>query len=686
VGNVTNGIPLVITDSLPSGFSYVAFISASLNGTNYVATNSFISVSTSNLAEPVFTINRAILPNQSCLITFDAKVASTNALGTYYNQAEMTYGSVSLPPTPLAPVTVQSNPVLSWSSISPLVYGVAITTNNALYPTSNVPGSFAFAPTNGAILPVGTNSLVANFTPSNTTSYASGTITNTVVITKAILTTTCQPTNKVYGQTNPPLSYLLTGFVNGENSNSLTTQPVASTTVILSTPVGVYTNAITASGGTASNYSFTYVPANFTVTKAVSTVAMSGTTSFTYGGSAQGPDSNTKTGSTGGVTYSYSGAGGTLYGPSATKPTLVGSYTATATLAADSNYEGATSSASGFSIVKDGSTISVTGFTSFTYSGVSQGPGTISKTGSSGAVTYSYSGAGGTSYVASATKPTEVGSYEVTASLEPDSNYDGATSTAYGFRILAKPITITADPKSKISGESDPTLTSQFTVGSIEPRDALSGSLNRVEGETPGKYAITSTLSNGNYAITFVSADLTILDGVNPTANEDRLVPVPIKTSKFHVLEVLANDTDLLKRSLTVTAVSALSELGGTVELRGGWILYTPPAGLVSGVEDSFTYTLSNGVGSAQGTVYLLAVEWAMTDAMNILSVTDSASGKDVTFSAIPNFVYEVFATSSIAPANWSKLGDYTADAQGILRVNDVAAGSSRFYRMRSQP
>jgi hypothetical protein len=75
-----------------------------------------------------------------------------------------------------------------------------------------------------------------------------------------------------------------------------------------------------------------------------------------------------------------------------------------------------------------------------------------------------------------------------------------------------------------------------------------------------------------------------------------------------------------------------------------------------------------------------------MTDAMNILSVTDSALGKDVTFSAIPNFVYEVFATSSLTPANWSKLGDYTADAQGILRVNDVAAGSSRFYRMRSQP
>ena len=337
-------------------------------------------------------------------------------------------------------------------------------------------------------------------------------------------------------------------------------------------------------------------------------------------------------------------------------------------------------------ITKASSTVTMTGSASFTYSGAPQGPDTSDTTGSTGGVTYGYAGTSGTSYVPSTIKPTDVGSYEATATLAADSNYDGATSSAYGFTISPRPVTITADPKSKISGDSDPTLTSQFTVGSIEGRDVLSGSLIRAEGETPGKYAIISTFSNGNYAITFVSADLTILDGVNPTANEDRLVPVPIKTSKFHVLEVLANDTDLLKRSLTVTAVSALSELGGTVELRGGWILYTPPPGLASGVEDSFTYTLSNGVGNAQGTVYLLAVEWAMTDAMNILSVTDSASGKDVTFSAIPNFVYEVFATSSLTPANWSKLGDYTADAQGILRVNDVAAGSSRFYRMRSQP
>ena len=134
--------------------------------------------------------------------------------------------------------------------------------------------------------------------------------------------------------------------------------------------------------------------------------------------------------------YSYVGTGGTSYGPSATKPTVVGSYTVTATLASDANYNGATSSAFPFSIIKADSTISVTGTNSFTYSGSPQGPDTNTKTGSTGAVTYSYVGTGGTSYGPSATKPTVVGSYTVTATLASDANYNGATSSAFPFSII----------------------------------------------------------------------------------------------------------------------------------------------------------------------------------------------------------------------------------------------------------
>jgi len=88
-------------------------------------------------------------------------------------------------------------------------------------------------------------------------------------------------------------------------------------------------------------------------------------------------------------------------------------------------------------IAKAGSTISVTGSTSFTYNGSAQGPDTSTVTGSGGSVSYSYEGASGTSYPASGTKPTAVGSYKVTATLAADTNYDTATSSAYAFTIVA---------------------------------------------------------------------------------------------------------------------------------------------------------------------------------------------------------------------------------------------------------
>jgi hypothetical protein len=82
-------------------------------------------------------------------------------------------------------------------------------------------------------------------------------------------------------------------------------------------------------------------------------------------------------------------------------------------------------------------TITATGTTSYSYLGTAQGPSTASVTGSGGAISYSYVGVSGTSYGPSATKPTNVGSYTVTATVEADNSYSAATSAALGFTIEA---------------------------------------------------------------------------------------------------------------------------------------------------------------------------------------------------------------------------------------------------------
>jgi sugar lactone lactonase YvrE len=89
-------------------------------------------------------------------------------------------------------------PTLTWtpSPTAGLTYPAPLTPTQ-LNATSSVEGTFSYNPANGSVLPVGTNTLVATFTPSNTNNYSSGgTITNTVVVSKGTppLTWTPSPT------------------------------------------------------------------------------------------------------------------------------------------------------------------------------------------------------------------------------------------------------------------------------------------------------------------------------------------------------------------------------------------------------------------------------------------------------------------------------------------------------------
>lgn len=123
-----------------------------------------------------------------------------------------------------------------------------------------------------------------------------------------------------------------------------------------------------------------------TVAKAASTVAVN-VGSYTYNASPQGPSSATITGSSGAVTWSYAGVSGTTYGPSATLPTNAGSYTATATVAADANYNSASSSATAFTIAMANQTITVT--SAAQASAAYNSTFTVAATAPGGTVTYS---------------------------------------------------------------------------------------------------------------------------------------------------------------------------------------------------------------------------------------------------------------------------------------------------------
>ena len=106
----------------------------------------------------------------------------------------------------------------------------------------------------------------------------------------------------------------------------------------------------------------------------------------------------------------------------------------------------------------------------------------------------------------------DAGNYEL------DASNSQASTTA---DITAKALTVTAEAKSKVYGETDPALT--YTSSGLVGNDQLTGSLAREAGDTPGTYYITqgTLAASDNYTLTFTGATFTIttatMTGVSAT-------------------------------------------------------------------------------------------------------------------------------------------------------------------------
>ena len=135
---------------------------------------------------------------------------------------------------------------------------------------------------------------------------------------------------------------------------------------------------------------------------------------------------------------------------------------------------------------------------SYTYTGSIQGPGVneVSKGGSTGGVTLSYSGTGSTTYGPSATPPINAGTYTLTATVATDSTYNQASSAPTAFTISKATPTVSVAPTA-----------SAVTVGAQLSTSNLSGGTASVAGTfawtTPGTVVSTTA----SYPVTFTPTD-----------------------------------------------------------------------------------------------------------------------------------------------------------------------------------
>ena len=129
---------------------------------------------------------------------------------------------------------IVSSTTVTWTNPAPIIYGTALGSNQ-LDATANVPGSFAYSPTNGTVLNAGTNTLSVIFTPRNTVVYTSATNTVSLVVSNAPLTVTAANFTRPYGAANPVFTGTISGLQNGDNITA-----AYSCNASNSSPVGTY--------------------------------------------------------------------------------------------------------------------------------------------------------------------------------------------------------------------------------------------------------------------------------------------------------------------------------------------------------------------------------------------------------------------------------------------------------------
>ena len=404
----------------------------------------------------------------------------------------------------------------------PICFPVTISDSGGVA-TANAGGTYALTPS----LATG-----GTFTSSNySITYVAGALT----VNKATLTVTADNKSRVYGDSNPSLSYTIAGYVNSENASSagITGAPTISTTATAASNVADYTITSAANNLAASNYQFSYVDGTLTVNRRPVTVTADNK-SREYGASNPSLTYTIAADGTGTSRGMYSSE--TLTGSVATAAvatTSVGSVSITqntSTNANNANYDitynngtlsitqkALTITANNGSKTYGGTNTYGSGSTAFTSSGLANsetiGSVTITDTNSGGVAT---ANAGGT--------------YALTPSLATggtftSSNYS-ITYVAGALTVNQKALTITSDAQSTTYGTALSLGTSGFTSSGLVNSDSITSvtlkqatnttvpatqSAGTYSGSTDGILASAAQGTGlSNYSITYAPVTLTI--------------------------------------------------------------------------------------------------------------------------------------------------------------------------------
>ena len=193
-------------------------------------------------------------------------------------------------------------PVITWAAPAPINYGTPLSAAQ-LNATANVPGTFVYSPAAGTVLTANTRTLSVNFTPADTTDYATVTATQSLVVNKAVpVITWAAPAAITYGTPLSPAQLNATANVPG----AFVYSPAAGT--VLTASIRTLKASFTPTD--TLNYTGATATRSLVVNKAVPVITWATPAAITYGT----PLSSAQLNATANVpgTFVYSPAAGTV--------------------------------------------------------------------------------------------------------------------------------------------------------------------------------------------------------------------------------------------------------------------------------------------------------------------------------------------------------------------------------------
>ena len=457
---------------------------------------------------------------------------------------------------------------------------------------------------------------------------------------------------------------------------------------------------------------------SLTIAQGAGTVSLGGLAQTYTGSQIAATATTTPTGLS--VDFSYTGINGTVYGPSSTPPTLVGSYTVTGTID-DVNYTGsnsgtlviskgtATVTLGNLTQIYNGSELSATAITnpagllvSFTYNGSATPPtvvgnyavvGTVvdaNYTGTNsgtlviskatatvtlGSLAQTYTGsalsataitnpAGLTvniTYNGFSTIPTAAGNYAVVATVN-DLNYTGSDSDTLVISKAAATVTLGSLAQSYTG--SALLATAITTPAGLTVNFTYNGS--STAPTTAGNYAVVGTISDANY---------------NGTNSGTLIISKATATLTLNNLAQTYNGSELSATATTnpgsLTVNFTYSGTGGTVYASSS----TPPTAagsytVVAVISDTnYSGTNSGTLVISRATATVTLGSLAQTYTGSALSATAVTTPAGLTV----NFTYNGSSTTPTAPGNYAVIGtisdpNYSGANSGTLVISKATA------------